>query len=100
MLFLPSKETGIWCCLTSLRHVSAIELCSLCISWPPTCADNLCPQYRAKNDLTNPIAAGFVAGAILARTSGPKAMLFGGGAFAAFSGAIDMYFRREAADEP
>jgi hypothetical protein len=58
------------------------------------------PQYRAKNDLTNPIAAGFVAGAILARTSGPKAMLFGGGAFAAFSGAIDMYFRREAADEP
>ena len=35
-------------------------------------------QYRAKNDMTNSVAAGFVAGGILARNSGPKAA-FGGG---------------------
>nr|CDI53417.1 related to Tim22, mitochondrial import inner membrane translocase subunit [Melanopsichium pennsylvanicum 4] len=46
--------------------------------------------YRAKNDLVNPVAAGFMAGAILARNSGPKAAIGGGVAFAAFSGAIDM----------
>ncbi|TKY85679.1 hypothetical protein EX895_005219 [Sporisorium graminicola] len=46
--------------------------------------------YRAKNDLVNPVAAGFAAGAILARNSGPKAAIGGGVAFAAFSGAIDM----------
>ncbi|EST05621.1 Mitochondrial inner membrane translocase subunit Tim17/Tim22/Tim23/peroxisomal protein PMP24 [Kalmanozyma brasiliensis GHG001] len=55
--------------------------------------------YRAKNDLVNPVAAGFAAGAILARNSGPKAAIGGGVAFAAFSGAIDMYFRREVADD-
>ncbi|SPO25918.1 related to Tim22, mitochondrial import inner membrane translocase subunit [Ustilago trichophora] len=55
--------------------------------------------YRAKNDLVNPVAAGFAAGAILARNSGPKAAIGGGVAFAAFSGAIDMYFRRETPDE-
>ncbi|ETS64864.1 hypothetical protein PaG_00834 [Moesziomyces aphidis] len=55
--------------------------------------------YRAKNDLVNPVAAGFAAGAILARNSGPKAAIGGGVAFAAFSGAIDMYFRRETPDD-
>ncbi|KAJ1025505.1 hypothetical protein NDA13_004314 [Ustilago tritici] len=55
--------------------------------------------YRAKNDLVNPVAAGFAAGAILARNSGPKAAMGGGVAFAAFSGAIDMYFRRETPDD-
>lgn len=55
--------------------------------------------YRAKNDLVNPVAAGFAAGAILARNSGPKAAIGGGVAFAAFSGAIDMYLRREAPDD-
>lgn len=47
-------------------------------------------QYRAKNDLVNPVAAGFAAGAILAKNSGPKAAMGGGVAFAAFSGGIDM----------
>lgn len=47
-------------------------------------------QYRAKNDMVNPVLAGFLAGGILARGSGPTAMLGGGLAFAAFSGAIDL----------
>ncbi|KAI0333022.1 mitochondrial import inner membrane translocase subunit TIM22 [Cubamyces sp. BRFM 1775] len=55
--------------------------------------------YRAKNDIVNPIAAGFVAGGILARNSGPKAVVGGGLAFAAFSAAIDLFLRRETADE-
>jgi len=52
-------------------------------------------QYRAKNDMVNPIAAGFVAGGVLARNSGPKAAFGGGLAFAAFSAAIDLFLRRE-----
>jgi len=56
-------------------------------------------SYRARNDMVNPVAAGFVAGAILARKSGPKASLGGGLAFAAFSGAIDLYLRREPSDD-
>ncbi|KAH7921013.1 Tim17-domain-containing protein [Leucogyrophana mollusca] len=55
--------------------------------------------YRAKNDMVNPVAAGFVAGGVLARNSGPKAALGGGLAFAAFSAAIDLFLRREPADE-
>ena len=53
------------------------------------------PQYRAKNDMVNPVAAGFLAGGVLARNSGPKAVLGGGIAFAAFSAAIDLFLRRE-----
>ncbi|ETW74841.1 mitochondrial import inner membrane translocase [Heterobasidion irregulare TC 32-1] len=56
-------------------------------------------SYRARNDMVNPIAAGFVAGGILARKSGPKAVLGGGLAFAAFSAAIDLFLRRETADD-
>ncbi|TRM69060.1 Tim17/Tim22/Tim23/Pmp24 family-domain-containing protein [Schizophyllum amplum] len=56
-------------------------------------------SYRAKNDLTNSVAAGFVAGGVLARNSGPKAAFMGGVAFAGFSAAIDMYLRKEPADE-
>lgn len=52
-------------------------------------------QYRAKNDITNAIAAGLFSGAILARNSGPKAMAGGAVAFAAFSAAIDLFIRRE-----
>ncbi|KAI0090716.1 mitochondrial import inner membrane translocase subunit TIM22 [Irpex rosettiformis] len=56
-------------------------------------------SYRAKNDMVNPVAAGFVAGGILARNAGPRAVLGGGVAFAAFSGAIDLFLRRETAEE-
>ncbi|EJD49785.1 mitochondrial import inner membrane translocase subunit TIM22 [Auricularia subglabra TFB-10046 SS5] len=56
-------------------------------------------SYRAKNDMTNPIAAGFVTGAIISRNSGPRAAFGGGLAFAAFSGAIDLFMRRETPDE-
>ena len=52
-------------------------------------------QYRARNDMVNPVAAGFMAGGILARKSGPKAVLGGGLAFAAFSAAIDLFLRRD-----
>ena len=45
--------------------------------------------------MTNSVAAGFVAGGILARNSGPKADFGGGLAFAAFSAAIDLFLRRE-----
>jgi len=56
-------------------------------------------QYRAKNDIYNSVSAGFVSGGILARNSGPKAVITGGLAFAAFSAAIDMLFlRRETAE--
>lgn len=44
------------------------------------------------------MASGFVAGGVLARNSGPKAMLGGGLAFAAFSTAIDLFMRREPAE--
>jgi len=53
-------------------------------------------QYRAKNDIYNSVSAGFVSGGILARSTGPKGVLTGGLAFAAFSTAIDLLFiRRE-----
>ncbi|EPQ30449.1 uncharacterized protein PFL1_01975 [Pseudozyma flocculosa PF-1] len=56
-------------------------------------------SYRAKNDLANPVIAGMMAGTLLARNAGPQAMIGGGIAFAAFSGAIDLYFRRETPDD-
>ena len=46
--------------------------------------------------MTNGVLGGFVTGGILARASGPKAAVGGGLAFAAFSGAIEMFLRREA----
>ncbi|KAF7973047.1 hypothetical protein HWV62_16336 [Athelia sp. TMB] len=54
--------------------------------------------YRAKNDIYNSVAAGFIAGGVLARNSGPQAVLGGGVAFAAFSAAIDLFLRREPAE--
>lgn len=45
--------------------------------------------------MVNPVAAGFVAGGVLARNSGPKAAVGGGLAFAAFSFAIDLFLRRD-----
>ncbi|KAI9507985.1 mitochondrial import inner membrane translocase subunit TIM22 [Russula earlei] len=56
-------------------------------------------SYRARNDMVNPVAAGFVAGGILARNSGPTGALGGGLAFAAFSAAIDLFLRREPSDD-
>ncbi|PVG00893.1 mitochondrial import inner membrane translocase, subunit Tim17/22 [Serendipita vermifera] len=56
-------------------------------------------SYRAKNDMTNAIGGGFVTGAILARKSGPRGALAGAVGFAAFSTAIEMFLRRETADD-
>ncbi|EAU91612.2 mitochondrial import inner membrane translocase subunit TIM22 [Coprinopsis cinerea okayama7 len=56
-------------------------------------------SYRAKNDIYNSVGAGFLAGGVLARGSGPKAAVGGGLAFAAFSAAIDMFLRKEPADD-
>ena len=55
-------------------------------------------KYRAKNDINNALSAGFISGAVLARNSGPRAAIAGGLAFAAFSGAIDLFIRREPAE--
>lgn len=46
--------------------------------------------------MTNGVLGGFVTGSILARASGPRAAVGGGFAFAAFSGAIELFLRREA----
>lgn len=59
---------------------------------------NIIGQYRARNDIANPIAAGFVAGGVLARNTGPRGALWGGLGFAAFSAAIDLFLRRETAE--
>ncbi|KAI0724698.1 mitochondrial import inner membrane translocase subunit TIM22 [Fomitopsis betulina] len=56
-------------------------------------------SYRAKNDMVNPVAAGFLAGGILARNAGPKAAFGGGIAFAAFSAVIDLFMKHESAEE-
>lgn len=56
---------------------------------------NIRAQYRARNDMVNPIAAGFIAGGVLARNTGPRGALWGGLGFAAFSAAIDLFLRRE-----
>lgn len=56
-------------------------------------------SYRAKNDMVNPVVGGFLAGGILARNTGPATAFSSAIAFAAFSGAIDMFLRRESKDE-
>ena len=56
-------------------------------------------SFRAKNDIVNPVAGGFLAGGILARNTGPQTAFGSAIAFAAFSGAIDMFLRRETSDE-
>ena len=48
--------------------------------------------------MVNPVAAGLVSGGILARHSGPRAILGGGPTFAAFSAAIELFLRRDSAD--
>ncbi|KAF7558047.1 hypothetical protein G7046_g5897 [Stylonectria norvegica] len=49
---------------------------------------------RAKNDITNGVAAGCLTGGILAKNAGPQAVMGGCLAFAAFSAAIDAYMRQ------
>lgn len=56
-------------------------------------------SYRAKNDIVNPVLGGFLAGGILARNTGPATAFSSAMAFAAFSGAIDLFLRRETKDE-
>lgn len=48
---------------------------------------------RAKNDLTNSVAAGCLTGGILGAKAGPQAAAAGCVGFAAFSAAIDAYMR-------
>ncbi|OJJ49041.1 hypothetical protein ASPZODRAFT_129416 [Penicilliopsis zonata CBS 506.65] len=48
---------------------------------------------RAKNDLTNSVAAGCITGGILGAKAGPSAAAAGCAGFAAFSAAIDAYMR-------
>ncbi|WFD19984.1 Mitochondrial import inner membrane translocase subunit tim22 [Malassezia caprae] len=56
-------------------------------------------SFRAKNDIVNPVVGGFLAGGILARNTGPQTAFGSAIAFAAFSGAIDLFLRRETSDE-
>lgn len=49
---------------------------------------------RAKNDITNGVAAGCLTGGLLAKNAGPQAVAGGCVAFAAFSAAIDAYMRQ------
>lgn len=53
---------------------------------------------RAKNDLTNSVAAGCLTGGILGAKAGPQAAAFGCAGFAAFSAAIDAYMRMPESD--
>jgi mitochondrial import inner membrane translocase subunit TIM22 len=50
-------------------------------------------KFRAKNDLTNGVAAGCITGGALAVKAGPQAAALGCAGFAAFSAAIDYYMR-------
>lgn len=49
---------------------------------------------RAKNDITNGVAAGCLTGGVLAKNAGPQAIAGGCLAFAAFSAAIDAWMRQ------
>ena len=50
-------------------------------------------QYRAKNDLSNGVAAGCITGGALGARAGPQAAAVGCAGFSAFSAAIDAYMR-------
>ena len=53
---------------------------------------------RAKNDLSNGVAAGCITGGLLSLHNGPQAVALGCVGFAAFSAAIDYYMRLPAED--
>ncbi|KAK9453749.1 Tim17/Tim22/Tim23/Pmp24 family-domain-containing protein [Dipodascopsis uninucleata] len=55
---------------------------------------------RAKNDIWNDLSAGCITGGALAIKSGPQAALSGCAAFAAFSGAVELYLRRDEVQPP
>lgn len=57
-------------------------------------------SLRAKNDIYNGVWAGCLTGGGLAIKSGPQSALFGCGAFAAFSTAVELYLRKDAAVPP
>jgi mitochondrial import inner membrane translocase subunit TIM22 len=61
-----------------------------------------CPhslQFRAKSDIANPVLAGSLVGAWLARKQGPLAVAGGAAGFAAFSYVIEWYMHRETEEE-
>ncbi|CAE6486439.1 unnamed protein product [Rhizoctonia solani] len=86
--FFKSTGRGMWRSGSGFAKVGALY------SGVECCIEG----FRAKNDLTNAVSAGFISGAVLARNSGPRAAVGGGLAFAAFSAAIDMFMRRETAE--
>ena len=49
--------------------------------------------------MTNPVLAGALVGAWLAKAQGPLAVAGGAAGFAAFSWAIELYMHRETADD-
>ena len=53
----------------------------------------LIESHRGRSDLTNGTLAGCVTGGMLGFRAGPQAAAFGCAGFAAFSTAIDYYFR-------
>lgn len=87
--FFKSTGRGMWRSGAGFAKVGALY------SGVECCIEG----FRAKNDITNAVTAGFISGAILARNSGPRAAAGGGLAFAAFSGAIDLFMRRESSDD-
>ncbi|KAG8689017.1 Mitochondrial import inner membrane translocase subunit tim22 [Ceratobasidium sp. 423] len=86
--FFKSTGKGMWRSGSGFAKVGALY------SGVECCIEG----FRAKNDITNAVSAGFISGAVLARNSGPRAAVGGGLAFAAFSAAIDMFMRRETAE--
>ncbi|ODQ78166.1 hypothetical protein BABINDRAFT_162838 [Babjeviella inositovora NRRL Y-12698] len=57
-------------------------------------------SFRAKNDIYNGVSAGCITGGGLAVKAGPQAAAIGCAGFAAFSVAIDLYLRLDAARPP
>ena len=78
---------GTECCIEGV--------CQVAPRFRKILADMQWLQYRAKNDLTNGIAAGCITGGVLGAKAGPQAAAIGCVGFAAFSAAIDSYMRMD-----
>lgn len=100
--------SGYECCIegvspefhghTLCRHLLKISSLTTHL---PSCLQPIPPfhtQFRAKNDIYNSVAGGFLAGATLSRSGGIKAAIGGGAAFAAFSAVIDLWIRKQPAE--